>query len=146
MIHYRDAAPDPARPGGTVATVLLRDTSLSTASCAEKHFVLAGRLYCHIMDPRLLRPVEQRLQATVMAPSATDSDALSNVVFVDNDEERAAFMRTAGPGVRALVIDGVPAADAARNREGGCHAYNWPSPVQGSCAQQAQAGRSPGGS
>ena len=143
---WRVKVPDPVRPHGTVARVLLRNTSLSTASCAEKHFVFAGRLYCHIMDPRLLRPVEQRLQATVIAPSATDSDALSNVVFVDNDGERAAFMRTAGPGVRALVINGVPGTDAAQNQEQGCRTYNWPSPVQHSCTRQVQAAHTQGGS
>jgi thiamine biosynthesis lipoprotein len=53
------------------------------------------------MDPRTLRPVEGRLQATVIAPSATDSDALSNVMFVED---------AAG---RQRVMDALPATDRA---------------------------------
>ena len=81
--------------------VVLHDTSLSTANCSEKHFVVGNHLYCHIMDPRTLRPVEGRLQATVIAPSATDSDALSNAMFV---------LDAAG---RRRLMQALPAADAA---------------------------------
>jgi FAD:protein FMN transferase len=68
--------------GKTLSTVILRDNSLSTANCAEKHFIEDKHLYCHIMNPHTLRPVEGMLQVTVVAESATDSDALSNVLFV----------------------------------------------------------------
>ena len=79
---WKVRVPDPERAGAAISTIVLHDTSLSTANCSEKHFVLSGHLYCHIMDPRTLRPVQGRLQATVIAPSATDSDALSNAMFV----------------------------------------------------------------
>jgi thiamine biosynthesis lipoprotein len=74
--------PDPRTPGSVAATLLLHDTSLSTGACTEKFFVQNGHRYCHIFDPRTLMPVEGVLQSTVIAPSATDSDALSTVVFV----------------------------------------------------------------
>jgi thiamine biosynthesis lipoprotein len=80
---------------------MLHDTSLSTANCSEKHFVVGGHQYCHIMDPRTLRPVEGRLQATVISPSATDSDALSNAMFVLDAARRRRLMQ------------GLPATDAA---------------------------------
>ena len=44
------------------------------------------------MDPRTLRPVEGMLQVTVISPSATDSDALSNALFVSEPEDRAALL------------------------------------------------------
>jgi FAD:protein FMN transferase len=87
--------------GVDISTVVLHDTSLSTANCSEKHFIVASHLYCHIMDPRTLRPVEGRLQVTVIAPSATDSDALSNVMFV---------LEVAG---RRRLMQELPATDAA---------------------------------
>jgi thiamine biosynthesis lipoprotein len=74
--------PDPRTPGSVATTILLHDTSLSTGACTEKFFVQNGHRYCHIFDPRTLMPVEGVLQSTVIAPSATDSDALSTVVFV----------------------------------------------------------------
>ena len=136
-VEIPNPVPDTQHPGAVLSTVVLRDDSLSTASCAEKHFVLAGHLYCHIMDPRVLRPVEERLQATVMAPSATDSDALSNVAFVDDDRERARFLETADASVRVLVVDGEPAPDAANNKARACLAYRWPGELGGTCRAAA---------
>jgi FAD:protein FMN transferase len=74
--------PDPRTPGKIAASILLKDTSLSTGACTQKFFIKNGHRYCHIFDPRTMRPVEGMLQTTVIDPSATDSDALSTVVFV----------------------------------------------------------------
>jgi thiamine biosynthesis lipoprotein len=126
---WRVDVPDPLHQGRVLSSVLLRDTSLSTASCAEKHFVLAGHLFCHIMDPRMLRPVEGRLQATVITPSATDGDALSNVMFVEDAAARGRTMQRLGPGSRALVVSGTP--EAANEW---CTVYRWSTPVAGGCS------------
>jgi thiamine biosynthesis lipoprotein len=56
------------------------------------------------MDPRTLRPVERRLQATVIAPSATDSDALSNAIFVMDLQGRRQLMRSLSRADAALVV------------------------------------------
>lgn len=101
---WKVRVPDPERAGAAISTVVLHDTSLSTANCSEKHFVVSGHLYCHIMDPRTLRPVEGRLQATVIAPSATDSDALSNAMFVLNGQKRGRLIRSLPGTDRALVV------------------------------------------
>jgi thiamine biosynthesis lipoprotein len=106
---WRVHVPDPQHPdakskGERISTVMLRDTSLSTANCSEKHFIVGSHLYCHIMDPRTLRPVEGRLQATVIAPSATDSDALSNAMFVLGATGRRRLMQTLPAADRALVV------------------------------------------
>lgn len=98
--------PAPGNRNRTVSSVTLRDTSLSTANCSEKHFVRDGHLYCHIMDPRTLRPVEGVLQVTVTDPSATDSDALSNVLFV------------LGPAQGRLVLRDRPSDSALIARPG----------------------------
>jgi len=94
--------PAPGNRDHTVSSVTLRDTSLSTANCSEKHFVRDGHLYCHIMDPRTLRPVEGVLQVTVIDPSATDSDALSNVLFVLGAAQGRAVLR-GRPADSALI-------------------------------------------
>jgi thiamine biosynthesis lipoprotein len=56
------------------------------------------------MDPRTLRPVEGRLQATVIAPSATDSDALSNAMFVLDAAGRRRLMSSLPRADEALVV------------------------------------------
>jgi thiamine biosynthesis lipoprotein len=121
---WRVDVPDPLHKGRVLSSVVLRDTSLSTASCAEKHFMLAGHLYCHIMDPRMLRPVEGRLQATVITPSATDGDALSNVMFVEDAAARQRTMKRLGLDSRALVVSGTPEGATER-----CTLYRWHAPL-----------------
>jgi thiamine biosynthesis lipoprotein len=112
--------PDPRHRKDAISTVVLHNTSLSTANCSEKHFIVGSHLYCHIMDPRTLRPVEGRLQATVIAPSATDSDALSNAMFV---------LDAAG---RRRLMQELPAADAALVvlTGGSSERYRWGTAVQ----------------
>jgi thiamine biosynthesis lipoprotein len=101
---WKVRVPDPEHTGGAISTAVLRDTSLSTANCSKKHFIVRGHLYCHIMDPRTLRPVEGRLQATVIAPSATDSDALSNAMFVLGTAGRKRLMHSLPKSDSALVV------------------------------------------
>ena len=101
---WKVRVPDPRHRGAAVSTIVLHDTSLSTANCSEKHFAVGGHQYCHIMDPRTLRPVEGRLQATVIAPSATDSDALSNVMFVLDGAGRKRVMASLPQADEALVV------------------------------------------
>jgi thiamine biosynthesis lipoprotein len=104
------------------STVWLRDTSLSSANCNEKHFTVAGHVYCHIMDPRTLHPVEGRLHVSIMDPSATTSDALSNVLFVDRPAESFEFLKRYAPEARALIVSGTAAAPQ-------CSSVRWQSPV-----------------
>lgn len=125
---WRVNVPDPRTSGAILATVLLRDTSLSTASCAEKHFILHGHLYCHIMDPRRAAPAEGRLQASVITPVATDGDALSNVMFVEDGRAGAATMRRLPAKDSALVFSGTPETPGTT-----CDSYRWPGSLPAIC-------------
>ena len=126
---WRIRVPDPrTRAAYTEAsepltTAILRDTSLSTARCGEKHVTLAGHTFCHIMDPPTGRPVEGMLSATVVDPSATASDAISNVLFVDGPTAGSAFLRTQRPSASAVIFAGPP------DRISACAAPHWPWPV-----------------
>jgi thiamine biosynthesis lipoprotein len=110
--------PDPRTPGSIATTLLLHDTSLSTGACTEKFFIQNGHRYCHIFDPRTLMPMEGVLQSTVIAPSATDSDALSTVVFVLPPEQSRevlhgmqatqAILFLSAPGAPNCIVFGAP--------------------------------------
>lgn len=89
---WKVRVPSPHPEGGTISTVILRDTSLSTANLSEKNFVHEGQFYGAIMNPRTLQPVRGMLQVTVISQSATDSDALSNALFVSGPEDRASLL------------------------------------------------------
>jgi thiamine biosynthesis lipoprotein len=92
-----------------LSVMMLRDESLSSADCSKKNFVRDGHMYCHIMDPRTMRPVETRIQVSVTDPSATASDALSNVVFVEAPEQSLRTLAAFAPRARALIVSGEPA-------------------------------------
>lgn len=111
--------PDPRRPGARSETVMLHDMSLSTGACTQKFFLQDGHRYCHIFDPRSGRPVEEMLQTTVIDPSATDSDALSTVVFVLRPEQSRQLLASR-PESRALLY-----RPAAQQRS--CIALHWSS-------------------
>ena len=73
---------DPVRTSRTALTVALRDRALSVSGSYEKSFEVDGVRYSHIMDPRTGRPVQGVLSVAVIAPTATEGDALDNVLFV----------------------------------------------------------------
>ena len=97
---WKVRVPQPGDRSQGVSAVVLRDTSLSTSGSYEKFFRLNGRIYCHIMNPRTGEPVQGMLQTTVIAPEATDSDALSTAVFV------------MGPMAGRRLLERVPSASA----------------------------------
>ena len=79
---WKIIVPQPGDRSRAVAEVVLRDNSLSTSGSYEKFFRLNGKTYCHIMDPRTGEPVPGMLQTTVIAPTGTETDALSTTMFV----------------------------------------------------------------
>ena len=112
--------PDPRHPGKIVATISLKDTSLSTGACTEKFFIKNGHRYCHIFDPRTMRPVEGMLQTTVINPSATDSDALSPVVFVLYPAASRRLLASM-PDTQALIFSQTGQSSSGPS----CTAINW---------------------
>jgi thiamine biosynthesis lipoprotein len=95
---------DPLDRTRILSIILLKDQSLSPSGNYEKFFQLNGRTYCHIMDPRSGRPVEGMLQTSVIAPEATDSDALSTAVFVMGPERSARLLDNIA-GTSAIFVD-----------------------------------------
>ncbi|MBZ5545884.1 MAG: FAD:protein FMN transferase [Acidobacteriia bacterium] len=73
---------DPFEAGKVGDVVWLKNYSLSVSGNYERFFTLQGKTYAHIMDPRSGRPVENMLATAVLAPRATQSDALSTAFFV----------------------------------------------------------------
>ena len=119
---WRVVVPGPLPSRQTLSVITLRNESLSSADCSQKNFVAEGHLYCHIMDPRTMRPVEGRIQVSVVHPSATASDALSNVVFVQTPEQSLRTLAAFAPEARALIVSG-DAEHAA------CGVFRWGVPV-----------------
>ena len=93
---------NPLFPKQRLATVLLKNQSLSSSGSGVQHFRHAGKRYGHILDPRTGWPVEEMLSVNVLAPTAAQADALSTAFFVlgvenarqycDNHKEVAALL------------------------------------------------------
>jgi len=64
----------------------LQNYSLSTSGCYEKYFKVGAKTYCHIMDPHTGWPVEGMLSTAVLAPSTTESDALTKPFFISGPQ------------------------------------------------------------
>jgi FAD:protein FMN transferase len=97
--------PDPLERSRPLSTVTLRDQSISTSGNYERFFEVSGKRYGHIIDPRRGVPVEGVLQACLLAPSATMSDALSSAIFVMG-ADAGAEMLEAFEGVEAMWVLG----------------------------------------
>jgi thiamine biosynthesis lipoprotein len=119
---WRVVVQGPPPSKATLSVITLRDTSLSSADCSEKNFTINQHLSCHIMDPRTMRPVEGRIQVSVVDPSATASDALSNVIFVATPEQSVVSLQRYAPEARALIV-----STGAEKPQ--CTAFRWGEPI-----------------
>jgi len=72
----------PLFPKENWATVLLKESALSSSGSGVQSFRHAGKRYGHILDPRTGLPAEGMLSVTVLAPTAAEADALSTAFFV----------------------------------------------------------------
>jgi thiamine biosynthesis lipoprotein len=94
-----------------LAKVVIGDEALSTSSNSEKFIELNGKKYGHIFDPRTGMPAETDIvSATSIAPTGTESDAITKAFFILGVEGARAYCAK-HPKCRALLIvdhDGKP--------------------------------------
>ena len=101
---------DPSDPGRRAVSVALRDRALSVSGGYGRSFEKDGVTYSHIMDPRTGRPVAGVLSVAVVGASATDGDALDNVLFVQGLARARAFVARLPPRTAASVYYFLPKA------------------------------------
>ena len=73
---WRVGLGDPGRPGGLSETVDLVDRAVATSAGAGFRFDSKGR-FTHLFDPATGRSPQRYRSVSVMAPTATEADALS---------------------------------------------------------------------
>jgi thiamine biosynthesis lipoprotein len=93
----------PLEPEERLAAIALEDCALSTSGSTGDFFEACGRRYSHLIDPRTGWPVEGLLSVSVIAPSATDSDALSTAFFILGAQAAEACCAR-HPDLAALVV------------------------------------------
>lgn len=95
-------------PDGGVHCVLALDQHAVATSGDYVHFyVVNGRRYCHIIDPRSLQPVAHDLSlVSVVADTAILADAWATALFVMGPREGVAYAQSHGMAALFLVRRG----------------------------------------
>lgn len=96
---------DPALPRQPLAWVRLQDQSLSTSGDSERFVEVGGRRFGHIFDPRTGTPAQGVREVSVVAPTATESDALTKAVYVLPRDKAFTILRGQHE-VHALRVEG----------------------------------------
>lgn len=81
------------------------DAGIGTSGDAEKFFEAGGKRYSHIIDPRTGCPVPWHGSVTVVAPNATDADALSTALYVMGPGKGVAFVEGLGAGYACVFLE-----------------------------------------
>ncbi|MBQ2544334.1 MAG: FAD:protein FMN transferase, partial [Bacteroidales bacterium] len=75
-----------------------------TSGNYRKFYIKDGKKYAHTIDPRTGRPVDHNLlSATVIAPTATEADALATYFMVIGFEKARSWVED-HPGIEACLI------------------------------------------
>jgi thiamine biosynthesis lipoprotein ApbE len=86
-----------------VAYLEIANASLATSGSSQRGFLIHGRWYSHIFDPRTGLPVEHISSATVIARRAIDADALAKVFNVLSPAESIRLANSL-EGVACLIV------------------------------------------
>lgn len=95
--------PEGGTPNPPLATIALRDESLSVSAVAGKCFVANGRTLGHVLDPRTGEPASRAILSAVVLPSGTETDALSTALLVAGPDGHDAIAALR-PHMRTLVV------------------------------------------
>ncbi len=121
---WRAGIRDPrGTPADYFTALTLQDVSLSTSGDYERFFVLDGRRYHHILDPRTGRPAEGPRSVTVISPDATLADAMSTAMLVLG-RARALELAAADERLEVVIVD----ADGGVHVSGGLRGRLRPGP------------------
>ena len=92
------------KTGSFFATIRLEDHAFSTAGDYARSFVLNGRRYHHIIDPRTGYPATASRSVTVWAKDAFTADAVDDAVFILGPKRGLELVESLD-GVGAVIVD-----------------------------------------
>ncbi|MEJ2313335.1 MAG: FAD:protein FMN transferase [Nitrospirota bacterium] len=90
---WRIGIRDPRAEGdeGVMATLELKDKAISTSGDYERYFILDGKRYHHLLDPKTGLPARGVWSASVVADEAVLTDGFSTGIFVMGPERGLAL-------------------------------------------------------
>ena len=95
----------PRKKNETIGTLTLTDKAVTTSGDYEKFITLKGKRFSHIIDSKTGSPVDNKvIQATVVAQSCTDADALATALMVMGKEKGLKLIENL-PNTEAVIIE-----------------------------------------
>src|SRR5688572_19440836 len=86
------------------AILPLTDHAFSTAGDYERSYIVSGKRYHHIIDPRTGQPATACRSVTIWAPSAFVADEIDDAVFILGPEKGLKLVESL-EGVGAVIVD-----------------------------------------
>jgi thiamine biosynthesis lipoprotein len=86
------------------AKIPLSDHAFSTAGDYERSYIVDGKRYHHIIDPRTGQPATACRSVTIWAPNAFIADAIDDAVFILGPEKGLKIVESI-EGVAAVIVD-----------------------------------------
>ena len=86
----------------------IEDTSLVTSGDYERFYVVNGKRYAHIVDPRTRMPADSHRSVSILTKDSGLADGLSTALFILDVEEGKALLKKiqdSGAGVEAMWIE-----------------------------------------
>jgi len=112
--RWEIAVRNPLRPETPLGVLRLRNRGLGTSGSAFQQFVVNGRAYGHILDPRTGEPAASGpASVTVLAPTAADADALSTALYLLGPEAARDHVER-NPEVSVVMVHEGPADQSPR--------------------------------
>jgi len=86
-----------------MAKIRLKDRAISTAGDYERFFILSGKKYHHILDPKTGYPAYKSISVSVVADTGALTDGFDNAVFVLGPEKGLKLLKEMG--LDAVITD-----------------------------------------
>lgn len=119
---------DPRGPEGKYfALIELTDHAFSTAGDYARSYIVDGKRYHHIIDPRTGYPATASRSVTIWAPDATVADMVDDAVFILGPKEGLELVESLD-GVGAVIVDHENRVIVSRRLEGKLKLLAQPTP------------------
>jgi thiamine biosynthesis lipoprotein len=92
------------KEGSFFALLHVSDHAFSTAGDYERSYVVSGKRYHHIIDPRTGFPATASRSVTIWAPTALVADEIDDAVFILGPEKGLRLVESLD-GVGAVIVD-----------------------------------------
>ncbi|HEY8089718.1 MAG TPA: FAD:protein FMN transferase [Polyangiaceae bacterium] len=117
---------DPRGPEGDYFAMMpVSDHAFSTAGDYERSYVVGGKRYHHIIDPRTGYPATASRSVTIWAPTALLADEIDDAVFILGPEKGLALVESVD-GVGAVIVDSRNRVWTSKRLEGKVRAVHPP--------------------